>query len=387
MKKIILQFFLVLFILILGFLGFRLLSSMQKEPPREKAKITIPYVRIKEVEKCLQHVRIYGEGTVSALNQISLVPQVSGEAVFVDENLVNGGRLKKGQVLIRIEPEDYRLALDRAESKVKEARKQLALTREESKAAIREWQLAHPESNKKPPPLVARIPQLKAAEASLKAAEADQKEGLLNLERTVIRAPFPAIVAEENIDQGQYIAQGQQVGTIFSTKAVEIAIPLDDNDLAWLDIPGFTVSDDQPGSLAKIKARLAGQDMDWSGRIVRTEGRIDPQTRLVKVVVRVENPYSRKPPLAVGLFTEVEFVGRKVEQACSILESALHNGNTVWIVDEDNKLRFRQVEVLYRDGDNVLIESGLDNGDRYVVSKLKTVSQGMKVRIQEEKQK
>jgi RND family efflux transporter MFP subunit len=286
--------------------------------------------------------------------------------------------------LIRIEPKDYQLALDRVEAQVKEAHKQLLIAQEESQAAIREWRIAHPKSKDNPPPLVAKIPQLTAARASLKAAQADREEARLHLERTVLKAPFPAVVVEESIDEGQYVSTGQKVATIFSTKAVEIAVPLEDKSLAWLNIPGLTVTNDQPGSLVAVKARFAGQDTKWSGQIVRAEGRIDHQTRLVKVVVRIEDPYAKRPPLAVGLFAAVEFIGRNVEKACFILESALHNGKRVWVVDNDNRLRFRQVEVLYRDGDRVLIGAGLYSGEQYVVSQLKTVSDGMQVRIQQE---
>jgi multidrug efflux pump subunit AcrA (membrane-fusion protein) len=170
------------------------------------------------------------------------------------------------------------------------------------------------------------------------------------------------------------------VATLFSTKAAEIVVPLEDESLFWIDVPGFT-TDRGPGADVIVSARFAGQDVRWQGRVVRAEGKLDERTRLVEVVVRVDSPYATRPPLAVGLFVTVEIIGKRLEQAAVIPRPALRADDMVWIVDRDGRLSFRKVKVARLTADTALIESGLKNGDLVVTSGLKAVTEGMRVRF------
>ncbi|MCJ7593418.1 MAG: hypothetical protein MUO52_01420, partial [Desulfobacterales bacterium] len=92
------------------------------------------------------------------------------------------------------------------------------------------------------------------------------------------------------------------------------------------------------------------------------------------------NPYTKKPPLAMGLFAAVEIKGYDIPDMAIIPRSALHQGNVVWVVDRDGRLHYRKVEVARIDGERVQISSGLKTGDQVVISPLKTVTDGMEVR-------
>jgi RND family efflux transporter MFP subunit len=204
----------------------------------------------------------------------------------------------------------------------------------------------------------------------------------LNLERTELKAPFDGRVSQENVDIGQYVSPGQALATLYSTEAVEIVLPLEDEDLFWFHVPGFTPGN-SPGSPAKVRARIAGRDLAWSGKVVRTQGKLDERTRMIRVVVRVEKPYAKKPPLAVGFFVTVDIEGRTLPNAAIIPRSALHQGDVVWVVDKDDKdsrLRFRQVDVSLVQGDEVILKAGLKQGERVVITPLKGVTDGMAVR-------
>ncbi|MBW2258919.1 MAG: efflux RND transporter periplasmic adaptor subunit, partial [Deltaproteobacteria bacterium] len=109
-------------------------------------------------------------------------------------------------------------------------------------------------------------------------------------------------------------------------------------------------------------------------------GKLDERTRTINVIVRVEKPYAKKPPLAVGLFVTVDIQGRTLPNAALIPRSALHEGNVVWVVDSDNRLRFREVEVGRVQGDEALVEAGLEDGEAVVTTLLKVVTDGMAVR-------
>jgi len=381
-KKRIMQAFLALGVIALGALG--MIKLTESRPQIEKQKVETPamMVRTIKVKTESRSVVIKGEGTVRPLEEIDLVPQVDGKVVFIAPSLINGGQFKKGEVLLGIDPEDYRLAVTLAHSKVKSSETQLRMAEEESEVAKEEWFQLYVDdagNGKEPTPLVLKQPQLAAARAKLDADKADLKRAQLNLERTKIKAPFEGRVEKEDVDLGQYVRPGEKLATIFSTGSAEIAVPLENESLKWFHVPGFTPGKGQ-GAFATIRARMAGRERFWEGRVVRAEGKLDEQTRMVRVVVRVDDPYATKPPLAMGLFVSVEIKGHEIPDMAVIPRSALREGNEGGVVDTEGRLHFRKVQVVRIDGEQVQVRSGLHDGEQVVVSHLKAVTDGMKVR-------
>jgi len=381
-KKRWMQVILTLGVIALGALGMIKLTESRPQIQKQKVASPLLVARTLEVRTASRSVVIKGEGTVKPLQEIDLVPQVDGKVVHMAPSLINGGQFKKGEVLLGIEPEDYRLAVTLAESKVKNSESLLRLAEEEAEVAEEEWsQLYVDDAGKgeEPTALVLKKPQLAAARAKLEADKADLQKALLNLERTRITAPFDGRVEKEDVDMGQYVRPGEKLATIFSTDSAEIAVPLDNESLKWFHVPGFTPGQG-PGARAMIRARIAGREGSWEGRVVRAEGKLDEQTRMVRVVVRVDQPYAARPPLAMGLFVTVDIEGRQIPDLAIIPRSALRQGHVVWVVDPEGRLYYRKVEVARIDGDQVQISSGLHTGDQVVVSQLKTVTDGMEVR-------
>jgi len=367
----------------LGVAGFLALTASKPQLKRTKPPTPIPMVRVSLIKTGPQAVTVRGEGTVRPLREIQLVPQVNGKVVFVSPVLVNGGEFKKGDTLLRIDPQDYQLAVTLARARVKDSESRLKIAEEEAAAAREEWRLLYQDKGVKsenPPALVAKEPQLEAARAKLAADRADLQKARLNLERTELKAPFNGRVSEESVDIGQYVSSAKPLATLFSTEAAEIVVPFDDESLYWFQVPGFTPGNGA-GSPVKVLARIAGRELTWSGEVVRAEGKLDGRTRMVQVVVRVQKPYARKPPLAAGLFVTVEIQGRTLENASVIPRAALRNNNTVWVVDKTGQLVFRRVDVARLGTNQAILRSGLKDGERVVTSGLKVVTDGMKVRV------
>lgn len=368
---------------IFGAIGMSVLIAGKARIEKSRPTAPVHVVRTIKIRTVSQSIHIRGEGTVRPLQEIALAPQVGGKIVYVSPTLVNGGAFSKGEVLLRIEPVDYRLTVTLAMASVKDAESKLQLTRELAAASRKEWHIHNSNSSGtaiKPPPLVAKEPQLTAARARLEADRASLRKALLDLERTELKAPFDGRVSQENVDIGQYVSPGQSLATLFSTGTAEIAVPLDDADLFWIHVPGFTPGDGA-GSEAVIRVRFAGRDLTWPGEVVRAEGKMDVRTRMVKVVIQVKKPYAGRPPLAAGLFVTVDIEGRTLPHAAVIPRTALREGNVVWVVGKDGRLRFSKVDVarIYRE--KVMVKSGLKNGERVVISSLRTVSDGMIVHI------
>ena len=368
---------------ILGVIGMSALIAGKARIEKSRPLVPVHVVRTIKIRTMSQSIHIRGEGTVRPLQEIALSPQVGGKIVYVSPALVNGGAFSKGEVLLRIEPVDYRLTVTLAQAMVKDAESKLQLTRELAAASRKEWHIHNSNSSGmaiKPPPLVAKEPQLTAARARLEADRASLRKALLDLERAELKAPFDGRVSQENVDIGQYVSPGQSLATLFSTGTAEIAVPLDDADLFWIHVPGFTPGDGT-GSGAVIRVRFAGRNLTWPGEVVRAEGKIDVRTRMVNVVIQVKKPYAGRPPLAAGLFVTVDIEGRTLPHAAVIPRTALREGNVVWVVEKDGRLRFRKVDVARVYREKVMLKSGLKNRERIVISSLRTVSDGTIVHI------
>jgi RND family efflux transporter MFP subunit len=366
----------------IGALVFVVLTATKPKLERTQPPVPKPMVNVARIKMRPQVVIIRGEGTVRPLREIQMVPQVNGKVVFVSGALVDGGEFEKEDVLLRIDPVDYQLAVTLAQARIKDAESKLKVAEEEAAVSREEWRLlykADPKINQIPA-LVAKEPQLAAARAKLAADRADLQKAKLNLARTEIKAPFDGRVSEESVDIGQYVSTGQALATLFSTNRAEIVVPFEDESLYWFHVPGFTPGDER-GSVVNVSTRVAGRETFWPGRVVRAEGKLDERTRMINVVIRVDKPYETKPPLAAGLFVTVEIGGRTLENAARIPRAALRENNVVWVVDKNGELTFRTVSVARLTPDAALVEGGLKDGEMVVISPLKAVTDGMKVRI------
>lgn len=382
-KKTIIHVAVTLIIIGVGTAVFLILTASKPELKRSKPPIPKPLVRVMTVETGPREVIIRGEGTVKPLREIQLVPEVSGKIIYVSPSLVDGGEFKEGDVLLRIDPVDYQLAVTLAKARIKDSESKLRIAEEEAAAAKEEWRLLEEwgsDVDKEPPALVAKEPQLAAARARLDADRADLRKARLNLARTEIKAPFNGRVSAENVDIGQYVGTAQNLATLFSTEAAQIIVPFEDESLYWFHVPGFTPGS-QPGALALVHTRFAGRESEWKGQVVRAEGKLDERSRMVDVVIRVEKPYAARPPLVAGLFVAVEIQGRTLENAAVIPREALRADDTVWVVDQHGQLTFRPVDVARMTTTSAIIKGGLNSGEMVVLTTLKAVTDGMQVRI------
>ena len=387
------KLWLPLAILLLGGLGVALMLTTRPQVEARPPEISAPLVRVVAVTPRDVRFVVHAQGTVVPRTESDLVPQVSGVVTWVSPSLASGGFFEAGDALVRIERADYEAAYESARAAVARARSEHARARKE-----RERQRLLAESS------VASQARIDDAEnafsvsaAELRDTRASRERAERDLARTEMSAPYAGRVRSESIDVGQFVNRGAPIAKLYAVDFAEVRLPIPDRELAYLDLPltyrrtpGEADGGPPSGPEVSLRAEFAGRKHVWSGRIVRTEGEIDPKSRMVNAVARVEDPYGAdavggRPPLAVGLFVEAEIHGNRVEGVFALPRTALRDGGRVLVVDDQDRLRFRKVEVLRVERERVVIGAGLVPGERVCISPLVGVVDGMLVRVLEAK--
>ena len=364
--------------------------ALVNSKPKVETKVVeplAPLVRATEIERQSFAFDVRAQGTVLPRTETTLIAQVAGIVREVSPNFESGGFFARGEILATLDPRDYQVAVRRARAQVAQAELGWVQQQAEAQVAIEEWQdLGEGE----PSALVSRQPQVAQAQAALEAAAAELEKAELDLERTRIRAPFDGRVRSKRVDLGQFLTPGAPLATIHATDYAEIRLPVPDDQLTYLDLPFVhrDVDRRQKGPEVTLWAHFGQERHSWQGRIVRTEGELDSRSRMLNLVARVENPYdsggnSSRPPLVVGLFVEAEIAGRPATELVVLPRSALRvvdDGYQVLVVDAEDRLRFRDVEILRLDGEEAVIGEGLTEGERVCVSPLDIATDGMRVR-------
>ncbi|MDD9948783.1 MAG: efflux RND transporter periplasmic adaptor subunit [candidate division Zixibacteria bacterium] len=340
-------------------------------------------------------IPVYGAGTVRPVAEIDVAAEINGKVVWVDPAFQSGGRVRKGQVLFRINDADYLNRVQQARANV--AAQHVALLRANEEAQIARAEYAQFRRDQtdiaKANPLALWEPQLEAARASVARDSAVLADAELALARTKVRAPFRGVVQTESIDVGQFVVAGQSVGRLYATDAVEVVVPLSDANAAL--IPGLWGLEAGDGD-RRVKARVIAEYGDgsyaWEGYVDRAEASLDEQTRTINVIVRVPNPFTSGtrvegagadpgPPLLVGKFAEVRIEGIIPDQYFILRRSALRPGNEVWAVRDDTLLTIVPVRVLQRSDDKVFVTGTLKAGQAVVIGGIKVATEGRVVRI------
>ena len=377
-------------LLISGGIAYYAIAN-KPEVKRKPPTTSTPTVEVVTIEKQNYTVTLRTQGSVRPHTETTLVAQVSGEITHVSPDFSSGSFFNKGDLLLRIDPRDYETAVTLAESSLAQAR--LGLSQEQARAAQaqRDWERLG--ETGKPTDLVLRKPQLQSEKANIAAARAQLEQAKLNLQRTRITAPYDGRLLEKNADLGQFVNPGNVLGKIYAVDFAEVRLPLNNKQLAFVDIPevfrGKMVDAKTTGPEVLLKANIGEKTWEWPARIDRSEGAIDTRSRQTFIVVRVDDPYSQllpgPPPLKVGQFVEAEIKGRVLENVYVIPAAALHAGNQVFLVDAEQRLDKQQLEVVWHDGESVVVNNGLNAGDRLVLTPISSKLAGSKVIIAGEK--
>ncbi|MGH8549611.1 MAG: efflux RND transporter periplasmic adaptor subunit [Methylococcales bacterium] len=344
----------------------------------------LPLATVFRTEPRSVWLNVHSQGVVVPRNAIDLVPEVAGKVIRIHPSFVAGGFFRDGEVLVTIDSRNYDYAVADTQARIAEAKRQVASEEAQADQARSEWKAL---GEGQPTPLALHEPQLAEARARLKAANADSAKARLQRSRCEIRAPFIGRVHDKRIGLGQSIQPGEKLAHLYSTDAAEIRLPVSTDQLGFIDLPlGRNSEQSEKGPKVILSAEFAGATHRWEGRIVRTEGVIDEATGLLHAVAEVRDPYSQerdRPPLLPGLFVQAEIEGRERPGLFVLPQGAINASREVLLVDDDERLHIRRLEVLRTEPDHILIKGGLAPGDRVVIAGITVPVEGMKVRVEE----
>lgn len=356
-------------------------ATIVEEPAR-----TIVTVDVTEVVKQSLRIPIQAQGTVTPLQETSVLSEVNGRIIEVSPSFIVGGFVSKDDVLLRIDPRDYETNLLRAEASVKSAQSNLAQETGRAKVAEQEWKKTAKtkQRTQASKDLYLRKPQLDQALAQMLAAQADLNTARDNLERTSIRAPYDALIRTKHSELGQFVAAGTPLADLFSVEYAEVRLPIPQNKLDYLDLPELGTV--QNGSPVDLYTEVGGQVKHWNAYLHHTEGVFDARSRVLFSVARIEDPYGfqhpHPEPLRIGTFVNASIQGKELVDIVRLPRYIIRAGNNVWVIDETGLLRTRNVTLLRAGGDFVYVSAGLNDGELVSLTTLDNSFEGAEVRIE-----
>jgi len=343
---------------------------------------TAMLVTVQSVERGTFRPVIRSLGTVEPEQDITLSPQVRGEVIVCAEAFVPGGHVKKGDVLLRIDPVDYENALMQRKSDLSQAMADLDLELGRQNVAQQDFQYLEGVLSEKNKALVLRKPQLDAARARVAAARAAVKQAERDLQRTTIRAPFDAHILSRNVNVGSLVSSGDNLGRLVGLETYWVVATVPVSVLRWVAVP----KDGQgEGARVQIKNRTAWDTNEYrEGRLHRLVGALEAGTRMARVLITVPDPQGMTldaPPLMIGEFVEAEIEAAEMKDVVRLSRDYVRDNDTVWVM-ADGVLRIREADILFRDATHAYITRGLNDGDRVVTSDVSAVVDGAPLRLE-----
>jgi len=331
-------------------------------------------------------------GTVKPRTQSVLVAQVSGQITKISNNFRDGEFFHKGDVLVTLDDRDYKAELKISEAGVLNAQQSLLEEKAKVAQAKEDWQRLG--NGKEANDLVLRKPQLAASRAQLLSAQAKYEKAQLAFERTKVIAPYSGRILKKQVDVGQVVSNNSKLADIFATDKVEIRLPIHNSDLAFINLP--EQYSDQPNRKNNFNNVLFTSDLipgqKWQGKLIRTEGSIDDNSQQLYVVAQIDDPFKsglvsseqasnqQRMTIKIGQYLNAKITAKLLTQTMIIPNTAIYQGSYVYIV-VNGLLQRKTISIAWQNDKHALISSGLDFGQKLVLTSLGQVSSGTEVTI------
>jgi len=376
------QWFIVVAVLLLGVLIASLLVIFKPQAERKSVDIKSPHVDVMEAKSKWQAISVSSQGRVTAARRIDLSAEVNGRIIKLADNFRDGAYFQKGDVLLKVDPREYQLAVVRAEAQVAAAEQNLIRVEAEAAQAKKDLSRLSVVSKNKISRYALREPQLKEAQAKLKAARADLALAQLKLEKTSIRAPFSGRVIKKKVSLGQYVVAATQLAEFYDDLLLQVKLPVRLQQL------GLLFGKDNPqeisatnGLTIALKLAVSGSTGIWKASVQQLDSVIDKDNQLINLLAEIKQNrgHAESMVLLPGAFVQAE-ISSAVQQHVFILpRQVLRSNNELWLLNNNNQLNKVHVDVVYKSEANVFVSAGITDGQKIITSSIDSPIEGMKL--------
>jgi RND family efflux transporter MFP subunit len=362
----------------LGVIGSEMLVATAPTASRKPPEKTARLVTTAPVKAGDYNVTLLGYGIVEPEQQITLQARVSGAVQSIGPKFVPGASFKKGDVLVQLDDTDYRIELQTAQAALAQAQSTLTTEQGNQVVAQSDFELLGMNVDERERALILRKPQLEAAKATVQSAQAGVDRAKVNLERTVLRAPFDGVVVSREASVGAQVSATTALGVLASSEAYWINVAVPQSDLKWINFP----EGKQPGSTVCASDASSSETGCHKGKVLSLQSSVQDSGRQAQVLVEVPRTREKNlQPLLLSQYVKVRFDGIELNNVFKIESSSVHD-NKVW-VNDGGELDIRPVNIAFRSAEYVLIDQGLKNDDEIVTSNLGAPVNRMAIRTNE----
>lgn len=355
-------------------------QAKQEKPPLQARLVDVQTAQLTNITSTVSAM-----GTVVPAKMTTLYPEVAGVVLSLSEEVIPGGLIDAGQALIQIDSKDYEAIVAQRQSELAKAQLNLKLEYGNQTVARLEYQLLEEAVGEQDQELVLRRPHLEEAQAAVQAALAALEKAQLDVRRCTIKSPFNAVIQKKHVDPGTRVSPSTPLLTLLGTDEywIEILVPV--HQLRWIEIPK---ENSQQGSRVTVFNNAGwGEGISREGRVLRLLGQLEEQGRMAQLLVSVSNPLglsdgsSALPPLLIGSYVRVEIEGQPIESVIEVKRNYLRDGNTVWIMNDQNKMEIRPVQIIFRNAEAVYVTDGIKPGEQIVTTDISAPVEGMPLRL------
>ncbi len=356
-------------------------KAERKKPPQQARQVVVEIVQRGDVPTTVD-----ASGKVFGAREITITPEVSGRITSISPELIPGGLIQKGQELVQIDSRDYEATVKQRESDLASAQLALKLEQGNQVVAVQEYEMLSEIVDDTEKDLVLRKPYLTQARANLASAQAALEKAKLDVRRCRITAPFNAIIQEKFVDVGARVSPTSPVLSIVGTDEFWLEVMVSEDQLKWITIPENNGTD---GSEVNVyNSFVWGDGVSRQGTVIRLLGQLEEKGRRAQLLVSVKDPLclddaSRgEPKLLIDSYVSVEIEGRLLDSVFAVNRDYLHDGDSVWVMNDQSRLEIRPVEIIFRDTDFVYVTDGIEDGQRIVTSEIAAPVDGMLLRLE-----
>lgn len=350
-----------------------LLNDNKPIPEKSEAQVSIPVVPYTVAKSSEISIPIFSRGKVSPAQTRLITSEIPGLVTFVSEQLIKGGLVKQGELLIQLDPQPFILDIAQKQSTLDQAKLQFY----ETKAKAR---VAKKGAGKNASDYALYIPQLRYANSQVEAASAALEYAKKQLEKTSIKAPINGKVIMAKIHPGEYLQTTQELAKIYGTETVEVRLPLNDHQISLLGLQYSKQKAETLNDLPKVLIKnFQDDEVIWHGTITRTEGERD-KNQLLYVIASINNNddlNATTRPLLPGSFIEAIITGNLKTELHILPRDSLQAEDNLWTITKEDRIIRKHVDVIYRGKDQVYITSGINLGERIVTGSFSNLVDGL----------